>query len=125
MIESGQYNFFGDKSGNDAKIKALQEKYKQQYQDALNKYNEAAQVTTSDIGYIKSMESGWRDGVKQTSDDYMDAFGIKYGEAATTNLSGLQQGVQQITEQQAGALEAKANSIDAQGYLRNTLLQIF
>ena len=46
----------------------------------------------------------------------------KFGETSDKELSALQQGISQISEQTANALEAYANSISQQAYLRNDLL---
>ena len=46
----------------------------------------------------------------------------KFGESSETQLSALQQGISQISEPTANALEAYANSISQQAYLRNDLL---
>jgi hypothetical protein len=50
------------------------------------------------------------------------ALNIAYGSGSDKQLSALQQGIGQISEQTANALEAYANSISQQAYLRNDLL---
>ena len=53
----------------------------------------------------------------------MAAFGITYGQDKTSDLSGLQQGIQNITETQAGAIEAYMNGISGQVYSQTTIMQ--
>lgn len=53
----------------------------------------------------------------------MAAFGISYGDAKTSDLSSLQQGIQSITETQASALEAIMNGVSGQVYSQTTILQ--
>lgn len=61
--------------------------------------------------------------VKNEFEYWMGAFGIGFGEGADNKqLSKLQQGISQITEVTAQSLEAYANSISQQAYLRNDIL---
>jgi hypothetical protein len=53
----------------------------------------------------------------------MELFGIKFGDSADgKQLSSLQQGIQSVTEETAGAIEAYMNSVSQQAYLRNDIL---
>lgn len=82
-----------------------------------------AAITEKELKSISVLGSKLTDSINQDLINLMDALGIKYGSSKTSNLSDLQQGIQNISETTAGALEAKANSIDTQGYVRNGLLQ--
>jgi hypothetical protein len=86
-------------------------------------YSQAATPTPEDVDMVRNLSGDWSAGVKEMFDEYMKAFGIAFGQDAEKNqLSALQQGISQISEQTAGALEAYANSISQQAYLRNDLL---
>ena len=56
-------------------------------------------------------------------EQYMDAFGIKFGDTKTSDLSSLQQGIQSMSEDTGGAIEGYMNGISGQIYLHTTLLQ--
>src|SRR5574344_1108208 len=97
------------------------------YEDYLKKVqgqiSTATAITPDDVSEVTGDIKNWKDGVKMTFEEYMKAFGITYGQDATSDLSGLQQGIQNITETQAGAIEAYMNGISGQVYLHTSLLQ--
>lgn len=102
---------------------------KQQEQMLLNnismaeeEYAKAVVPTPEDVNQIRNMTAGWSDEVKSLFDAYMAAFGITFGQGADKNLSALQQGIQGITEDTAGALEAYMNSVSQQVYYQSAVL---
>jgi predicted nucleic acid-binding protein len=98
------------------------ELWKQRLEYLKKQYEAAMTPTPDDVQGVRDDVKNWRDSVKEEFMAYMDAFGIKYGQDSTKQLSALQQGIGQISEQTANALEAYANSISQQAYLRNDLL---
>ena len=94
-----------------------------QIEDAQNAYNEAATPTPADIDEIREYVASGKEGIKDQFEAWMDAFGIQFGQnAGETNLSALQQGIQGITEETAGALEAYMNGVSQQVYYQSDLL---
>jgi hypothetical protein len=53
----------------------------------------------------------------------MNALGINYGSGKNNNLSDLQQGIQSVSEETAGAIEGYMNGMSGQVYLHTTQLQ--
>lgn len=91
--------------------------------DRINKIMEQSDtITPSDVEEVRNMANGWKDNVKAEFQMWMDAFGIKYGQNSNKELSALQQGIQGITEDTAGALEGITNGISQQCYLQSDLL---
>lgn len=102
---------------------------KQQEQMLLNhismaeeEYAKAVVPTPEDVNQIRNMTAGWLDEDKALFDAYMAAYGIKFGQGADKSLSALQQGIQGITEDTAGALEAYMNSVSQQVYYQSAVL---
>jgi hypothetical protein len=95
---------------------------KKELEDAEQKYTDAMKPTPQDVETIRGDAENWRDSVKKEFDAYMDAFGIMFGQDGTKALSALQQGIQGITEDTAGALEAYMNGVSQQVYLQSDLL---
>lgn len=101
----------------------LRDMWRKKYEEALAAYNEAITPTPEDIAGMREFFEQGRDDFKNNFLAYMDAFGIKFGEGAgKADLSALQQGIQGITEDTAGALEAYMNSVSQQVYLHSDLL---
>ena len=91
--------------------------------DQAQREIDAASVwTPQDVKDFQNQVAEGRGTVKELFDSFMAAFGIKYGESANKELSALQQGIQGITEDTAGALEAYMNSVSQQVYLQSDLL---
>jgi len=84
-------------------------------------YSKAATPTPEEISSIREQVASWRSDVKEEFDAYMDAFGVGFG-SSDTQLSALQQGIQGITEDTAGALEAYMNGVSQQVYYQSDLL---
>ena len=120
---SGNYVHMWEKYGTDAyaAYDAALELAKKQVEAAEKNYDAANQIQKSDIDSLISelaqIKPELGEKLKEILGDY-----YKFGESSETQLSALQQGISQISEQTAGALEAYANSISQQAYLRNDLL---
>lgn len=92
--------------------------------DRINKIMEQSDaITPSDVEEVRNMANGWKDNVKAEFQMWMDAFGIRYGQDSNKELSALQQGIQGITEDTAGALEAYMNGVSQQVYYHSSLLE--
>ncbi len=101
----------------------LRDMWRKKYEEALAAYNAAITPTPEDIAGMREFFEQGRDDFKNNFLAYMDAFGIQFGESAgKADLSALQQGIQGITEDTAGALEAYMNSVSQQVYLHSDLL---
>lgn len=86
-------------------------------------YNELGQITPENVDYLRELVSSERDATKRDFEFYADLFGLRFGQnKESANLSALQQGIQGITEDTAGALEAYMNSVSQQVYLHSDLL---
>lgn len=92
--------------------------------EAQGEYAQAVTPSPEDVFRARDMVGDWSAGVKEIFDAYMEAFGIKFGQNADANknLSALQQGIQSITEDTAGAIEAYLNGVSQQVYLQSDLL---
>lgn len=90
--------------------------------DAMNTYNELLRIQPSDVEAIRDKIAGFRDETKEEVQEWLDLFDIKFGEDSTKQLSALQQGIQGITEETAGAIEAYLNGVSQQVYLHSDLL---
>ena len=119
--------FFKDVGGPDIMQDSTNRFYewwaKKRYQDAQDAYNQADTINPDDVSWLKNQETTLEAGTKSSFEAIMSAFGIKYGDQKTSNLSGLQQGIQSITEEQAVALEGYMNGVSGQVYLHSTYLQ--
>ena len=93
------------------------------YEQAQSAYNKAAAITPEDVSWLKDQETSLEASTKSSFEAIMSDFGVTYGDQKTSNLSGLQQGIQSITEEQAGALEGYMNGVSGQVYLHSTYLQ--
>ena len=85
-----------------------------------------AEVTMSELMRIKSLigDKSISEAINEDLTRLYEALGIAYGSGADKekSLSALQQGIQGITEDTAGALEAITNGISQQSYLQSDLL---
>lgn len=95
----------------------------EQLQAAIAAYNAAITPTPEDIAGMRELFEAGREDFKNNFLAYMDAFGIKFGQSAgAADLSALQQGIQGITEDTAGALEAYMNGVSQQVYYQSDIL---
>lgn len=108
----------------------LEDEYKMQ-QDNIRRANErlveietmASVLSPEDVAEQRKLVEDMRDKTKQDFDYYMDLYGVTRGTANQgADLSNLQQGIQSITEDTAGAIEAYLNGISQQVYLENSQL---
>ena len=104
-------------------IPRARQKLQEDYEKALAAYNAAAQVTPDDVNFVRQSANDWKGGIKSQMEAMAEAFGLKFGDSKTSDLSSLQQGIQSITETQAGALEAIMNGVSGQVYSQTTILQ--
>ena len=102
------------------------ENYRKSIQDAVIGSTEALDAASIDYTKwaIEYMRTDGRDYMTQQAELLKAALGgwFTAGGDATKNLSALQQGIQGITEDTAGALEAYMNSVSQQVYLQSDLL---
>lgn len=100
----------------------------EEYAENLKKRNEEIETLLASEGKItpelveeaRLMKEDLMNGTKEEFDLLMDLFGIKFGQ--NMNLSNLTQGIQSITEDTAGAIEAYLNGVSQQVYLHSDLL---
>lgn len=106
----------------------LTDEGRKKYEAALKKLNELyeqeANVTPSDVNEMRSMIDGWKASVKTEFDMWMEAFGIQFGQdRENSGLSALQQGIQGVTEDTAGAIEGYMNIVAQRVFEQNLYLQ--
>lgn len=103
------------------------EKGKEQIKRALDRVNkimeESESITPEDVRELESMRDGWEEDVRTELQMWMEAFGIKYGQDSTKELSALQQGIQGITEDTAGALESYMNIVSQRMFEQGSLIR--
>ena len=122
------YNFdpYADKVIGDKNKLISREEWEELWKKRLEflkkQYEDAMTPTPDDVQGVRDDMKNWRDSVKEEFMAYMDAFGVKYGQDSTKQLSALQQGIQGITEDTAGALEGITNGISQQCYLQSDIL---
>lgn len=83
-----------------------------------------ASITMNELQRIKSLigDKSISEAINEDLKALYGALNIAYGSGADKQLSALQQGIQGITEDTAGALEAITNGISQQCYLQSDLL---
>lgn len=104
----------------DAETRKLYEGYLEKLKEL---YTKAALPTPDDVEGIRQSKDEWYGEVKEIFESYMDAFGIKYGQDASKSLSALQQGIQGVTEDTAGAIEGYMNIVAQRVFEQNLYLQ--
>lgn len=84
-----------------------------------------AEVTMNELQKLKEVagDKGIVATINQQLGALYDAYGIAYGSGEGGELSQLQQGIQGITEDTAGALEAITSGMSQQVYYHSTLLE--
>ncbi len=119
-----------DQRGYSAFVKSLSDDYLNNYRKALNENIAIAERNLKEASDVATYESyelllnsreGAEERVKMLK-DILAQYGIKFGEGTNKELSQLQQGIQGITEDTAGALEAYMNGVSQQVYLQSDLL---
>ena len=127
-LESNGFQLQGSDFGDELyqtlnNLKNLKKDLEKQLSDAQREYSKAIEPTPEDVDGIRNTTEAWKDEVKSSFEMWMEAFGIKFGQGSgEKNLSALQQGIQGITEDTAGALEAYMNGVSQQVYLHSELL---
>ena len=124
--EFGEYDFG---VGRNARLRAVYEKAlkeaEQKEAEIQKKLATATMPTTDDIRqYAELLRSGqpiMEENMQEVA-NFLRELGLMKDTAADKNLSALQQGIQGITEDTAGALEAITNGISQQSYLQSDLL---
>jgi DNA repair exonuclease SbcCD ATPase subunit len=125
------YNEFGQNDlglGSNARLKAAYEKMlkeaEQKEAELQKELTTATMPTTEDIRrYAELLRSGqpiMEENMQEVA-NFLRELGLMKDDASK-NLSALQQGIQGITEETAGAVEAYLNGMSQQAYLRNDLL---
>ena len=95
--------------------------------DAVAAYTKEAsaggvELTAGEIQDIANLKTGILEGINTEMTALMSALGIKFG-SSSSDLSGLQQGIQSMSEDTGGAIESYMNGVSGQVYLHTTLLQ--
>ena len=126
-LEKQRDVFYAFREGGENVPEEVFDQINKEIADAQDRYAEvyakAAVPTPEDIENVRDRVSSWKDGVKNEFDAYMEAFGVGFGSAKESQqLSALQQGLQGVSEETAGAVEAYLNGMSQQAYLRNELL---
>ena len=107
-------------------LKPQLEAYRKAAEQALTSATETLENESFDYTKwsLEYMNTEGREYMEKYAQALKDALGnwYTYGENAETNLSALQQGIQGITEDTAGALEAITNGISQQAYLQSRLI---
>jgi hypothetical protein len=88
---------------------------------AKERFDAATEFTDSDIDYVLSQITGVMPELGEKLKAILGEY-YKFGEGSDKNLSALQQGIQGITEDTAGALEAYMNGVSQQVYYQSDLL---
>lgn len=89
-------------------------------QDQISK--KSLDATEELIEYYTQEGKVFGDQIKDIWPQLMEQFGYKYGQDADAGLSALQQGIQGITEDTAGAIEAYMNGVSQQVYYQSDIL---
>lgn len=114
----------GNLYGHYAMESDIRKTYDEMLRDAENALTQATTPTTEDIErFAELLRSGKP--IMEGSIDEIKELLVRLGlmkDSANKNLSALQQGIQGVTENTAGAIEAYMNSVSQQVYLHSDLL---
>ncbi len=80
------------------------------------------EATDELIDYYTKEVKVFGDQIKDIWPQLMEQFGYKYGQDAEAGLSALQQGIQGVTEDTAGAIEAYMNGVSQQVYYQSDIM---
>lgn len=103
------------------KVDEYREAVKREEQAAKARLDAATAITDSDIDYIMGEITEIMPELGQRLKDILGQY-YKFGESSEHQLSQLQQGIQGISEDTAGALEAYMNGVSQQVYLQSDIL---
>lgn len=122
-LESGSVKSGGRGHLTEEQIAAALEEAKAKLAQAEQDYIDAITPTPEDIAGMREIFQAGKEDFKNNFLAYMDMFGIEFGQnAGIKDLSALQQGIQGITEDTAGALESYMNSVSQQVYYQSDIL---
>jgi hypothetical protein len=93
-----------------------------EYEAAQAHLEAASMITDSDIDYVMGKVAEITPELGEKLKNIIGEY-YKFGESSETQLSALQQGIQGITEDTAGALEAITSGMSQQVYYQSTLLE--
>ena len=102
-------------------VDAYREMYEAAEKAAKAALDAATEIDDSDIDYILGETSKISEELSQKLADAIGKY-YTFGQDSEKNLSALQQGIQGITEETAGALEAYMNNVSQQMYVHTELL---
>jgi hypothetical protein len=93
------------------------------FKDAQQTAQERAlrEVLTGENG--KATKQSLMDSISSVFPDFMETWGVKFGQDADKELSALQRGVQSVTEGTAESIVAYMNGVSQQVYLQSNILQ--
>ena len=107
------------------KMQKLIDDYKKasenEYKAAKSRYDAATEFTESDLDYVMSKIGEVTPELGEKLKTMLEKY-YTFGQSSDKNLSALQQGIQGITEDTAGALEAYMNGVSQQMYLQSDIL---
>ena len=98
------------------------EKFEQDAKQAQKEIDAASIWTAEDVSDFYQMGMEGKEELIQLLEDSMERYGVKFGQSSDKDLSALQQGIQGITEDTAGALEAYMNGVSQQVYYQSGIL---
>lgn len=104
-------------------VERLKNQYKAQEEKALKELQKASALNVSDIETARLMGEDLKSYLQNNFSEWMEMYGIKFGESAGSQLSGLQKGISSISESTAESLEALLNHISGQTFQQTALQQ--
>ena len=121
------YDAFMLQQSNASKFKRIADEYRKAAADAEKSTKQAldsvSAINDSDISWVMEQLGQTTPELAERLKELISQY-YSFGDKAdpSKNLSGLQQGIQSVTEETAGALEAYMNSVSQQVYLHSDLL---
>lgn len=121
------YDAFMLQQSNASKFKKIADEYRKAAADAEKSTKQAldsvSAINDSDISWVMEQLGQTTPELAERLKELISQY-YSFGDKAdpSKNLSGLQQGIQSVTEETAGALEAYMNSVSQQVYLHSDLL---
>lgn len=106
-----------------AAVAKLREKYLKELEQAEKNLDNDNFLNPSDADFMRDFGKDMAESLKALFPDLMDKWGIQFGEAAESGLSGLQKGIQNISESTANEILSYLNSLIGQVFQQTTLQQ--
>lgn len=106
-----------------AAVAKLREKYLKELEQAEKNLDNSNFLNPSDADFMRDWGKDMTETLKTLFPDMMDKWGIQFGEAAESGLSGLQKGIQNISESTANEILSYLNSLIGQVFQQTTLQQ--